>query len=71
MLQGRGMRRVIGELLVCPFCISQWIATAFAVGLVFAPRATRWIAGVFGAVGASDYLQFGYKLAERAAIERG
>jgi hypothetical protein len=68
--RGRGMRRVIGELLVCPFCISQWIATAFAAGLLFAPRATRWVAGVFSAVAASDYLQFAYKVAERAASER-
>lgn len=66
--RGRGLRRVIGELLVCPFCISQWIATAFAAGLLFAPRATRWIAGVFTAVGASDYLQFAYKAAERSSL---
>lgn len=66
--QGRGLRRVIGELLVCPFCISQWIATAFAAGLLFAPRTTRWIAGVFTAVGLSDFLQFAYKAAERSAL---
>ena len=68
--RGRGLRRVIGELLVCPFCVSQWIATAFAAGLLFAPRPTRWIAGVFTAVATSDFLQFGYKAAERAALRR-
>ncbi len=36
--RGRGLRRAIGELLVCPYCLGMWIATAFAAGLTVAHR---------------------------------
>jgi hypothetical protein len=54
------VRHAIGELLTCPFCLAQWIATGFAAGLVFAPRATRLVASTFASVAVSDFLQFGY-----------
>lgn len=58
----------VGELLTCPFCLGQWVATGFVAGSVFAPRATRLVAAVFAAVGISDFLQYAYagagKLAE-------
>lgn len=50
----------VGELLTCPFCIGQWIATAFVAGTVFAPRATKLAAGVFAVAGVADFLQFAY-----------
>src|SRR5690606_41255998 len=50
----------IGELLSCPFCIAQWVATGYAVGLVFAPRATRLAGTAMTAVAASDWLQLAY-----------
>ena len=62
--RGRGLRRSIGELLVCPYCLGLWIATAFGLGLVAAPRATRLVALVFSALGISDFLQIAYKAAE-------
>lgn len=40
-VRGRGVRRALGELVTCPFCLSQWVATGFAFGLVLAPQATR------------------------------
>src|SRR4051812_32799461 len=40
-VRGKGLRHAVGELLTCPFCIAQWIATGFAFGLLLAPRATR------------------------------
>jgi hypothetical protein len=58
--QGRGLRRAIGELLVCPYCLGEWIAAAFTAGLLVAPRATRWIASVFVALTGSDVLQLAY-----------
>jgi hypothetical protein len=61
---GRGLRRAIGELLVCPYCLSLWIAAAFAAGLVVAPRATRWIAAVFSMLFGADVLQIAYKKLE-------
>ncbi|HEV2888728.1 MAG TPA: DUF1360 domain-containing protein [Jatrophihabitans sp.] len=54
------LRHAVGELLTCPFCLAQWVATAFGAGLVFAPRATRLVAATFASVAVSDFLQFGY-----------
>jgi hypothetical protein len=62
--RGRGLRRALGELLVCPYCVGLWIATAFAAGFVVAPRPTRWIASVLSATFGSDVLQIAYKKAE-------
>ncbi len=61
--RGRGLRRAIGELLVCPHCLGLWIATAFAVGLVVAPRPTRWAASVLTVLFGSDVLQIAYRKA--------
>ncbi|HEU5107225.1 MAG TPA: DUF1360 domain-containing protein, partial [Micromonosporaceae bacterium] len=57
----------VGELLSCPFCLAMWIATAFAGGLVLAPRATRLVATSLTAVAASDFLQLAYGMAKKAA----
>jgi hypothetical protein len=57
----------VGELLSCPFCLAMWIATAFAGGLVLAPRVTRLAATALTAVAASDFLQLAYGMAKDAA----
>ncbi|WP_331272466.1 DUF1360 domain-containing protein [Motilibacter aurantiacus] len=62
-----GPLRALGELLTCPFCLSQWIATSFTTGLFLAPRQTRAVASVFAAVAGSDFLQLLYAQAEQAA----
>jgi hypothetical protein len=64
--RGHGLRRVIGELIVCPYCLGMWFATLFTAGLLVAPRATRWIASVLAIVFASDVLQLAYRKAEDA-----
>jgi hypothetical protein len=56
----QGVKHAVGELLTCPFCLAQWVATGFGAGLVLAPRATRLVAGVMTAVAASDWLQLAY-----------
>jgi Protein of unknown function (DUF1360) len=66
-VRGRGFRRAIGELVTCPFCVGQWVATGFVFGLVFAPRATRLGAGLFATAAVADFLQFAYATAEQAA----
>lgn len=53
-----GPKRVIGELLSCPFCLSQWTSTALVVGLVVAPKPTRLLASVLTVSGVSDQLQY-------------
>jgi hypothetical protein len=62
--RGSGLRRAVGELLICPYCVGLWIAAAFAAGFVVSPRATRWVASVLTAVFGSDLLQIAYKKAE-------
>jgi uncharacterized protein DUF1360 len=62
--RGSGLRLATGELLVCPYCVAQWIAAGFAVGYVRAPRLTRLLAGMYTAYAISDALQFAYLAAE-------
>jgi hypothetical protein len=62
--RGSGMRRAVGELLVCPYCLGLWASGAFHAGLLFAPRATRFSASVLSAMAISDFLQLAYRTAE-------
>ncbi len=64
-VRGTGARKAVGELVTCPFCISQWLATAFTFGLVLAPRATRMTAAVLTSVTVADFLQFARAAAEQ------
>lgn len=65
--RGTGIRLALGELLVCPYCLAQWVAATFAVGLVAAPRGTRFVAGIYVAETLSDVLQLAYRSAEDRA----
>jgi uncharacterized protein DUF1360 len=62
--RGRGMRRVIGELLVCPYCLGMWTSAAMTAGLLVAPRFTRWLSSVLAIFFGADILQIAYKKAE-------
>jgi Protein of unknown function (DUF1360) len=62
--RGRGLRRAIGELMICPYCLDLWISAGFVGGLIARPRATRSIASVFTVLAAADGLQIAYKKAE-------
>lgn len=55
-----GPRKAIGELVTCPFCVGQWVATGLIFGLVLAPRITRLVAAMFSALTGADFLQFAY-----------
>jgi Protein of unknown function (DUF1360) len=65
--RGDGARLAIGELLICPYCLAQWVAAGFTLGLVAAPRTTRLIASIYAAETLSDFLQAGYRAAEQTA----
>jgi hypothetical protein len=64
-----GAKRVMGELLSCPFCVSQWLATGFVTGVITAPRPMRTAATVFAVAGIADQLQFVRGALVRAAGE--
>ncbi len=64
-VRGTGLRKAIGELVTCPFCLAQWIATGFGFGTVFLPRTTKLIASMFTVVTISDVLQFAYSKLEQ------
>jgi hypothetical protein len=61
------LRHSLGELLTCPFCLDMWVAPAFVIGLIFAPRPTRLIAGCFTALAGADFLQLAYARAQQSA----
>ena len=59
--RGEGLRRSVGELITCKFCLSVWLASFFTYGLVLAPRITRLVATIFAVVTVSDHLHQAYK----------
>ncbi len=63
--RGRGLRRAIGELLVCPYCLGMWISAALTASLLVFPRFTRWFCAVFATFFGSELLQIAYSRAER------
>lgn len=66
--RGSGLRKAIGELLICPYCLDMWVVAAFSIGLLFAPRLTRFIASLFSALTISDFFQIAYKAAEEKGL---
>ena len=66
--RGTGLRRAVGELVSCPWCVGLWVAFAFALGLVAAPRLTRLLASALSILALSDFLQIAYKAAEERGL---
>jgi hypothetical protein len=59
---GDGVGHALGELLTCPFCAAQWVATGLVAGSVMAPALTTTVIAVSAAARASDYLNLVYGL---------
>lgn len=55
---GSGAAHATGELLTCPFCLAQWVATGLVFAYLADPRLTRWVAATLTAVTGSNLLQF-------------
>jgi hypothetical protein len=62
--RGRGLQRVVGELLTCPYCLGMWTSAALTASLLVAPRFTRWTCAVLTSFFGADVLQIVYKKAE-------
>src|SRR3982751_2463103 len=69
-VRGHGPKHAVGELLTCPFCLAQWVGTAFVFGYATAPRATRLAALTMTTVAGSDVLQFVYDALQQS-VTRG
>lgn len=63
--RGHGLQLAVGELLVCPYCLAQWVAGAFTVGHVIAPRVTRLLTAMWSAHAIADAAQLAYSAAEQ------
>lgn len=66
-VRGTGVRHALGELLSCPFCLAQWVGTAYVGGMTFAPRMTRLAGATVTAVAGADWLQLVYTRLQRSA----
>ena len=55
--RGQGGKRVVGELLTCPFCAAPWVAAALTTALVWKPPVARTVMSMFAAAAASDFLE--------------
>jgi Protein of unknown function (DUF1360) len=64
-VRGSGVRKALGELLTCPFCTGQWVATALLGGFVVAPRETRLLTQLVSATAAADALHLAYAAAAK------
>lgn len=59
--RGRGLRRAVGDLISCPFCLGPWVAGALVCLHAIRPRETRFVASIFALTTLSDFLQRSYE----------
>ncbi len=64
---GNGLTEAIGELLTCPYCIGQWVATALVALYVWQPRLARTVSSLFAVVTGADFLQQAWVAVDKAA----
>jgi len=65
--RGKGLQHAIGELLVCPFCLGQWVGTAMLATYLRDQRLARTIAAAFTVVAGSDLLQEAWVAVDKRA----
>lgn len=63
--RGGTIRGAVGELLLCPYCLDQWLSAGFTAGLVLAPRPTRLVAATYTAEAIADFLHVGWLAARK------
>jgi Protein of unknown function (DUF1360) len=62
-----GVREVIGQLLVCPYCVGQWVATVLVAAYLWQPRLVRTMSSSLAIVTGADYLQQAWVAVDKAA----
>jgi len=65
--RGTGLQRAIGELLVCPYCLGQWVGTAMLAAYLREPRLARTVAAAFTVIAGSDLLQEAWVAVDKRA----
>ena len=65
--KGRGLRRAIGTLLCCQYCMGPWIASALVAALAVRPRETRVACAMLATTTVSDFLHQSYACVRKAS----
>jgi hypothetical protein len=58
--RGGALRKTIGNLLTCPYCLGFWISTGLNTLLLLRPAETRFAMDVLAADTLSDFLHLSY-----------
>jgi hypothetical protein len=58
--RGRGLRRAVGDLVTCPYCLGPWVASGLLALYAVRPAAARFVGGAFALVTVSDFLNKAY-----------
>ncbi|MFI6033227.1 DUF1360 domain-containing protein [Streptomyces sp. NPDC051315] len=67
--RGTGVRRAVGDLVSCPFCVSVWVAGALVGAYAWTPRGTRLVCAGLGAVSVADWLQYAWTWTQQSTEE--
>jgi Protein of unknown function (DUF1360) len=65
--RGSGLQRAVGELLVCPYCLGQWVGTGLLAAYLREPRVARTVAAAFAIVAGADLLQEAWVAVDKRA----
>jgi hypothetical protein len=64
-VEGRPVLHALSELVTCPFCAGQWVATSLVVGQVLAPGFTRLVTGILTATAGAEVLHHAHAALHR------
>jgi hypothetical protein len=65
--RGHGLQHSIGELLVCPYCISQWVGGGLLATYIHDPELGRCAAMLLTIVAGSDFLHQAWAAVDKRA----
>ena len=64
-VEGRPVLHAVSELVTCPFCAGQWVATSLVAAQVIAPAFTRLVTGVLTAAAGAEVLHYAHAALHR------
>ncbi|MEU6354748.1 DUF1360 domain-containing protein [Streptomyces sp. NPDC047072] len=64
--RGEGVRRAVGELVSCPFCVAAWVAGGLTACYAASPRTARLVSAGLTAVTVADWLQYAWTWTEQS-----